>query len=99
MEFDFDPAKDAINRAKHGLSLADAVRLDWKNAVIWPDTRFDYGEARMSALSHIGTRLYFVAFVDRGQMRRVITFRKANKKEFKRYVRDLEKRHETADAD
>jgi len=92
MEFDFDPAKDASNRRKHGVSLADAARLDWESAVIWPDMRFDYGEARMSALGHIGMRLYFTAFVDRGQVRRVITFRKANKKEFKDYVRHFEKR-------
>jgi len=92
MEFDFDPIKDASNRRKHGMSLADAALLDWGTAVIWPDMRFDYGEARMSALGHIGTRLYFTAFVDRGRVRRVITFRKANKKEFKDYVRHFEKR-------
>jgi len=57
MEFDFDPIKDASNRRKHGVSLADAALLDWETAVIWPDMRFDYGEARMSALGHIGNRL------------------------------------------
>jgi len=92
MEFDFDPAKDAVNIAKHGISLGDAALLDWDAAAIWPDTRFDYGEARMSALGYIGTRLYFTAFVDRGHVRRVITFRKANKKEFNSYVRHLEER-------
>ena len=43
---DFDPAKDLANRAKHGLSLADAAELDWDAANIVPDTRFDYGELR-----------------------------------------------------
>jgi len=92
MEFDFDPAKDASNRRKHGLSLADAARLDWETAVIWPDDRCDYGEARMRCLGYVGTRLHFVAFVDRNQHRRIITFRKANTKEFDLYVRHLEKR-------
>ena len=34
---DFDPAKDLANRAKHGLSLADAAELDWDGANIVPD--------------------------------------------------------------
>jgi len=92
MLIEFDPAKDAINRRKHGISLGDAALVDWDDALIWADDRVDYGEMRMCALGHIGTRLYFVAFVDRGQVRRVISFRKANKREFNDYVRDLEKR-------
>jgi len=92
MLIEFDPAKDAINRAKHGISLGDAAVLDWDTAVTWPDTRIDYGEARMSGLGYLGERLYSVAFVDRGDIRRVISLRKANKREFKDYVRNLEKR-------
>jgi len=37
MEFEFDPAKDAANIAKHGLSLDAASRLDWNSAVTWLD--------------------------------------------------------------
>jgi len=92
MLIEFDPAKDAVNRDKHGISLGEAARIDWDNAVTWPDRRFDYGEARMSGLGYIGERLHYVAFVDRGQVRRVISFRKANTREFNDYVRYLEKR-------
>jgi len=87
MEFDFDPGKDAANIAKHGLSLDAARWLDWDTAVIWPDVRFDYGEARMSALGYIGMRLYAVAFVDRGAIRRIISLRKDNPREYRRYAR------------
>jgi len=66
--------------------------LDWDNAAIWLDRRFDYGEDRMRGLGYIEERLYHVAFVDRGQVRRVISFRKANTKEINDYVRYLEKR-------
>jgi len=86
MEFDFDPTKDTSNRRKHGLSLADAALLDWETAVIWPDRRVDYGEARMSALGYIGARLHFIAFVDRHDIRRIITLRKANKREYNDYA-------------
>jgi len=87
MLIEFDPTKDVINCAKHGISLSDAASVDWETAAVWPDTRFDYGEARMSALGYIGTRLYAVTFVDRGAIRRVINLRKANKREEKRYAR------------
>jgi len=73
MLIECDPAKDAVNRDKHGISLGEAARIDWDNAVTWPDRRVDYGEDRMRGLGYIGERLYFVAFVDRGQVRRVIS--------------------------
>jgi uncharacterized DUF497 family protein len=38
----FDPEKNAINIAKHGISLA----RDMETAVIITDDRFDYGEVR-----------------------------------------------------
>jgi len=92
MLIEFSPVKDANNRDKHGISLGEAAMLDWNNAAIWPDLRFDYGEDRMCGLGYIGERLYFVAFVDRGHVRRVISFRKANTREFNDYVRYFEKR-------
>jgi len=87
MLIEFDPAKDAANRDKHGLSLGEAARIDWDTAVTWPDTRIDYGEARMSGLGYLGDRLYSVIFVDRGNRRRIISLRKANKREEKTYAR------------
>ena len=39
MRIDFDPAKDASNREKHGLSLALARELDWHAAMVWVDDR------------------------------------------------------------
>jgi len=92
MLIEFDPDKDAINRDKHGLSLGDAAMLDWDAAATWQDDRFDYGENRMRGLGYIGERLHHVAFVDREQVRRIISFRKANKREFNDYVRYLEER-------
>jgi len=92
MLIEFDPDKDAINRDKHGISLGDAASIDWDTAVTWPDVRFDYGEDRMSGLGYLGDRLYSVIFVDRGNFRRIISLRRANKREFEDYVRNLEKR-------
>jgi len=87
MLIEFDPAKDAVNRSKHGISLGEAARIEWDSAVTWPDRRFDYDEDRMCGLGYIGVRLYYVAFIDRGQIRRVISLRKANKREERTYAR------------
>ena len=56
----FDPAKDASNIAKHGVSLGEAEFIEWDDAMMWPDQRRDYGEPRMVALAPIGQRLHCV---------------------------------------
>ncbi|MEJ8850984.1 BrnT family toxin [Variovorax rhizosphaerae] len=86
MRFEFDPAKDASNQEKHGLSLALASVLDWDQAMVWVDERFEDGELRMIALAPDTGILYYVAFVDRDDIRRIISLRKANRREVKHYV-------------
>ena len=86
MKIEFDPAKDAANLAKHGVSLALAERLDWNAALVWLDDRFGYAEYRMIALAPETHRLYYVAFVDRAHIRRIISLRRANRREVKHYV-------------
>ena len=90
MNVTFDQAKDAANLAKHGVSLTEAAGFEWGTAVVWPDTRRDYGEARMVALGYIGLRIMALVFVDRPPEqpteRRIISLRKANSREAKRYA-------------
>ncbi|TLY77057.1 MAG: BrnT family toxin [Gammaproteobacteria bacterium] len=88
MPIEFDSGKDASNRARHGCSLALAADLDWKSVLAVADRRRDYGERRMIGYGLIGARLYWVVFVRRRRRRRrlrIISFRKANRREFKRY--------------
>ncbi|WP_295404457.1 BrnT family toxin [uncultured Thiocystis sp.] len=89
MKIAFDPAKDRANLAKHGVSLALAAAFEWDTALIWTDDREDYGEDRQRALVLHGVRLYFVAFVDREDGRRIISLRKATNQEQARYVQDV----------
>lgn len=89
MRIEFDPAKDASNREKHGLSLALAAGLDWDASLVWVDERYEYGELRMIALAPDTGVLYYVAFVDRGETRRIISLRKANRREVKHYVQSF----------
>jgi uncharacterized DUF497 family protein len=86
MRIEFDPSKDAINQKKHGLSLILASELDWDTALVWIDDRVEYGELRMIALVPATGILYYVAFVDRGEARRIISLRRANRREVKHYV-------------
>ncbi len=86
MRIEFDPANDASNQEKHGLSLAMASALDWNEALVWVDDRYEYGELRMIALAPDTGILYYVAFVDRDDARRIISLRKANRREVKHYV-------------
>ena len=86
----FDPTKDKVNRAKHGVSLALAEVLFagrvclWRMTVFLTTTRF----ARwLSASSITG---FLCAFTPTGTERRVISLRKANRREVKRYGENLE---------
>lgn len=85
MDVDFDLAKDAENRRKHGLSLADAGLLDLDRAVIALDDRKDYGERRYRAYGFIDGRMYMLAFTVRQGRIRTISFRKCNSVEEKRH--------------
>lgn len=98
MQFDYDPRKDAINLGKHGVSLAAAAQLSWEAALVWIDHRADYGELRMVALAPLADTLLFVAFVDRGPTRRIISLRKANRREVNFYVKAIEN-NQSEDAD
>lgn len=89
MRIEFDSAKDATNRAKHGVSLALAGELDWEAALVWVDGRFEYGELRVIALAPKTEILYCVAFVERGNVRRIISLRRANRREVKHYVQNI----------
>ena len=86
MNITYDPAKDKTNFAKHGVSLSEASKIDWDDALVWLDDRRNYGEPRQCALGVIDQRVYYVAFVDRIKTRRIISLRKANLREVKFYV-------------
>jgi uncharacterized DUF497 family protein len=89
MRIEFDPAKDTANQTKHCLSLAMASELDWEAALVWVDGRFEYNETRMVALAPKTDILYYAAFVDRGEVRRIISLRRANRREVKYYVENF----------
>jgi uncharacterized DUF497 family protein len=84
------PSKDEANRAKHGVALALAEVLFAGPHLTVEDDRIDYGEARRIAFGHVRERLFVCVFVDRGSTRRIISLRKANSREVKRYGKKAE---------
>ncbi len=87
MKVEFDPAKDAANKAKHGLSLVDLVRMDWRNVDFVPDIRREYGEPRFQVYGNIDGRLHVLVVTLRGEGLRAISLRKANNREIRRHGR------------
>ena len=89
MQIEFDPDKDETNKAKHGVSLALASELDWDAALVWVDDRYEYDEVRMIALAPDTGTLYCVAYVDHGEMLKIISLRRAIRREVKHYVENI----------
>lgn len=79
MKYEWDEHKRAINITQHRVDFKDIENFDWATCLSVLDTRFE--EPRYSALGLISNRVYFVAYT----IIRLISMRKANKREVKKY--------------
>ena len=85
---EFDPVKDQINQARHRLPLGAAELLFEGPFIEEEDRRRNYGETRFVAtgpVEEFGDRIYVVVYVWRDGVRRIISFRKANDREIRKY--------------
>lgn len=95
MILEYDNAKNAKNIAKHGIGFNAVQEFEWATAIVSPDNRRDYGEARLLGYGFIGTRLHALCFIDAGmEVIRVISLRKANAREVKSYEETIKTLHE-----
>jgi uncharacterized protein len=78
---EWDDAKNAKNIAARGISFAIVERLDWDTTVTARDDRLDYGEPRYITLGLIDAALYVIVHTPRGERTRIISVRRANRKE------------------
>ncbi|MGH7248182.1 MAG: BrnT family toxin, partial [Pseudomonadota bacterium] len=86
VRIEFDPEKDGINREKHGVSLAfGAEVLADRNRLDVLDVRFDYAEERFVCYGMAEGRVWACVFTRRGAFHRIISVRKANDRETRRY--------------
>jgi uncharacterized DUF497 family protein len=85
VEIEFDTAKDETNRAKHGVSLI-VGRIVLQNRVAdLIDPRYAAEERRI-AFGKIEGRLFACAYTMRGLVYRIISVRKANRREQRRWL-------------
>ena len=89
MTHEWDDAKNRSNFAKHGLDFADAELVFAGPCVTFADNRFDYGEERFITLGLLAGRLVTIAHASRGKATRIISMRKANRREQKIYQKRL----------
>ena len=85
MRIEYDPVKNAKNIAERGLSFDAAARFDFSTALYAVDDRKEYGEQRIRALGRVGSRVHSLVFVETTDGIRVISFRKANRREVRLY--------------
>ena len=86
MRYEHDPQKLATNVASHRVWFHEAENFEWETANIEVDSRQRYGETRFMATGLIGTRLFILIFTLRESAVRIISLRKANPREVKRYA-------------
>lgn len=84
--WDWDEAKRQANLAKHGVDFDAIDGFDWATAQVEPDLRRDYGEDRWFALGSIGGVVHYLAFTKRAGLVRLISLRKANKREKRKWA-------------
>ena len=85
MQFEWDEAKRAENLAKHGVDFVDAARVLSRSPLVLADERRDYGEPRYIAWGELNGLLLSVVFTVRGEALRIISARRANARERRRY--------------
>lgn len=91
--FEWDEEKRQQNLLKHGVDLVYAAVIFEALTLRDEDDRQDYGETRYLALGTVGGEIFAVVYTMRGENIRLISARKARKKEYERYQNRILRRH------
>ena len=85
--FEWNEIKNDANIRKHGIDFDDAISIFDGPTVEGPDNRFDYGEDRVLAFGATNGQVLAVVYTMRGDVCRIISARKAEKNERRKYYR------------
>ncbi len=85
MKYEWDDDKQRINLIKHSIDFHAVREFEWDTALETLDDRRDYEEPRWIALGLINDRLHVLIYTIRVENIRVISLRKANKREVQFY--------------
>lgn len=92
MKFEWDAIKNQNNIIKHGIRFEDACKIFDNFTFDAIDSRFDYGEQRIISIGIFDNIAFLtVVHTDRQGVSRIISARKANKKERERYETEIRK--------
>jgi uncharacterized protein len=83
VEITFDPVKNQRNIQLRDLPFERAADFDFETAVYHTENRG--GELRRIAVGYLDSRLHLLCYVPQPKGIRVISFRKANKREATKY--------------
>ena len=85
MELEWDEVKRQWTLENRQLDFADVAFIDPASLVTGQDFRHDYGEARFSSFAYLDDVLINFCWTPRGPKLRIISMRKANDRERKKY--------------
>jgi len=86
MQIEFNPDKAQANLDKHGVSFEDAMLVFFDpDRLDELDGRKDYGEERRIVIGEIEGRVFVVVYTLRGEVIRLISARKSNEREQRKY--------------
>ena len=88
MVLEFNEVKNARNLKERGIGFERFADMDLETAVSVEDTRTDYGEGRIRMVGQIDGRLHVAIITLRGEKVRVISLRRANQREERRYAKE-----------
>ena len=83
--FEWDEAKSRKNLRERGFDFAFAARVFDQDVLEQEDTRHGYGEQRVIALGEIEGEVFVVVYTRRGPYRRIISARRASRRERNAY--------------
>jgi uncharacterized DUF497 family protein len=89
MNIEFDPVKRDKTLAERGLDFACAGEVFAGRHFTAEDTREDYSEMRLITVGTLEGRMVVIVWTQRGEVRRIISMRKANEREYARYAKRL----------
>ncbi|MDQ0741666.1 BrnT family toxin [Pseudomonas sp. W4I3] len=91
MHFEWDESKNNANISKHGIDFNDVPDIFRHPMLALRDDRGDYGEERWIGIGWIKLLIGVVVYTERrGDVIRIISARKATKKEAKYYDANIE---------
>ncbi len=85
MDFEWDETKSERNRIARDLPFALAIELFDGRFIEQVDSRHDYGETRLRAIGLAGGLIVICVYTDRGSVRRIISLRRAKRRERNAY--------------